>query len=245
MTNSSINTTNPISISSGGTGVSSFAHTNGTVIYNGTTLTSISPGTVGQVLLSNGSSAPSFQTVAGSGEWILLQTLTANNSASLVFTSISSTYSTYALVLDNLLTTASTSAYLQLLMSTNGGSTYISSYTGGLVSWIGGITGAKSASDSGSILLNDTAASTPASPSNAGTCGTLYIYNPATNTSGIYPSVVGSTVYAQQGIGVAAVFTQVYAATTSDSENVNAIQLIYSGSNPIVSGYASLYALVQ
>lgn len=71
VTNSAINTTNPISVNSGGSGVAS------TVAYTplcgGTTTTAplqsvASVGTSGQVLTSNGAAAlPSFQDVGGAG----------------------------------------------------------------------------------------------------------------------------------------------------------------------------------
>jgi hypothetical protein len=245
MTNSAINTTNPIGINSGGTNTASFANTNGTVYYDGTKLATISPGTTGQVLLSNGAgSPPSFQTVAGAGEWILIQTLTATNSSSLDFNAGITGYKTYALLLSNLNTTNNVAVYFQLLMSTDGGSTYLSSYTGGTVAWRDTITASFSSVNSTTILLGPSNATTPVSTT-SGYSGTIYIYNPSENSAGIYPTVVGATVFPQKAGAFVTGFTQVYAATVADTLNVNALRLIYTGGNPIISGTASLYALVQ
>lgn len=66
-TNNVINAPIPFSIANGGTAASSMSNTNGTIYYDGSKLATVSPGTSGYVLTSNGSgSAPSFQ-AAGSG----------------------------------------------------------------------------------------------------------------------------------------------------------------------------------
>ena len=62
----------PLPIPSGGTNTASFANTNGTVYYDGTSLSSVATGISGQVLTSNGASAPSFQPAAASGITTLL-----------------------------------------------------------------------------------------------------------------------------------------------------------------------------
>lgn len=246
MTNSAINTANPIAISSGGTGISSFAHTNGTVIYNGTDLVSINPGTLGQVLLSNGTSAPSFQTVSGAGEWILLQTVTANNTASSLELTGFSTYNTYAIVLGNLLPTAAlSSTQLTMALSTNGGSSYLGSYTGGVIGWPTNGNSPHSALASTNIPIDYAALSTPASGVSVGYGATWYLYNMTANAAGIYPSVVGQGIRTfSSGGSTINLFHQLFAATTSASIIINALQLNLSSGN-FISGTASLYALVQ
>src|SRR5258708_2507043 len=54
----------PISILEGGTNTQSFVHAFGVAYYDGGALNNISPGTSGYVLTSNGTSAPSFQSVS-------------------------------------------------------------------------------------------------------------------------------------------------------------------------------------
>jgi len=55
----------PLPIINGGTNTETLVNTNGTIIFDGTSIATINPGTVGQVLTSGGGVAPSFQTFAG------------------------------------------------------------------------------------------------------------------------------------------------------------------------------------
>lgn len=56
----------PVSIANGGTNATSFATTDGTVIYDGTRLVTTATGTTGQVLTSNGAGvAPTYKTFGG------------------------------------------------------------------------------------------------------------------------------------------------------------------------------------
>jgi hypothetical protein len=58
----------PLPIAEGGTNNQTMANTNGTVIYDGTSLSTINPGTSGYVLTSMGAGiAPAFNPAAGSG----------------------------------------------------------------------------------------------------------------------------------------------------------------------------------
>lgn len=233
MTNSSINTTNPIAVSSGGTGVSSFSHTNGTIIYNGTTLTSISPGTAGQVLLSNGTSAPSFQTVSGTGEWVLLETITANGSLSnFTFTSgISATYGTYAAIISGF--DMGSNAAIGLVLSTNGGSSYISSYESTAELWVNGsVTGNVSVTSTSQILLSYFSKTGVFS-------GTLYLYNLVSNTSTTFPMGLGTFMTSSPNTITA--FT--YGVTASASVLINALQ--FQCAVAPSAGYISLYGIAQ
>jgi len=81
-------------------------------------------GTAGQILTSGGAGvAPSF---TNAGSMALIQTQTASASSSIVFsTGITSTYLNYVLFYTNIV--PSTTLTLELQLSTNGGSTYITS----------------------------------------------------------------------------------------------------------------------
>ncbi len=60
--------TYPLTIAQGGTNTTTLANTNGTTYYNGTSLATVSPGTSGHILTSNGAgSAPSYQSIDPSG----------------------------------------------------------------------------------------------------------------------------------------------------------------------------------
>lgn|ERR1700678_81186 len=100
-------------------------------------INSISPtSNTGYVLTSNGgSSQPSFQAVAGSGDWVLLQTQNASSSASIAFNStyITSTYVSYVFAFSNLL--CSSSSVFSAVVSVNNGSSYASTgYLSGVFS---------------------------------------------------------------------------------------------------------------
>jgi len=81
-------------------------------------------GTSGQTLISSGDdSLPAWGT--SENTWSLLETLTASSSANLSFTSgIDSTYRTYCFILSEVLP-ASDGSILQMVASTNGGSSYL------------------------------------------------------------------------------------------------------------------------
>ena len=112
------------------------------LIVGGTTTTGnlqvITPGTSGTVLQYNGaSSLPTWVTApsGGTNRLVLIQSQTASSSSSLTFTSgITSTYNDYWICISSIITSA-TGANLEMQISTNGGSSYISSsYTTGEVS---------------------------------------------------------------------------------------------------------------
>lgn len=139
-TNNSTNNTpaTPITVPNGGTGKTSF--TPYAVIAAGTTgtaaLQNISGlGTAGQVLISTGaSSLPTWQNNPGgaAGAWVLLQTQTASSSANINFTAISGTYTTYIVICSGVIP-STTGVQFQMLFSTNGGSSYLSTgYNAGI-----------------------------------------------------------------------------------------------------------------
>jgi hypothetical protein len=102
-------------------------------------IASIGAGTAGQVLTSNGAgNAPSFQAASSAGSLVLLATVTASGGASVSFSStyITATYNTYLLNFSNV-QPASNNDILLMQISTNNGSTYISTgYQSGQNQWI-------------------------------------------------------------------------------------------------------------
>lgn len=118
-----------VTVPQGGTGATSF--TAYAVLCGGTTSTGVvqavaSVGTAGFALLSNGAGAlPSFQTVPSG--LVLLNTLTASTSASLVdTTSITSSYDFYLFEFEDFL--LSNNTFLNVSFSINGGSSYLATH---------------------------------------------------------------------------------------------------------------------
>ena len=81
-------------------------------------------GTNGQVLTSAGSGLPTWSTPS-SGAMTLISTVTASNTASAIFTGLTTTYSSYV-VQFNRVVPASNNAAPRLFISTDNGSTYVS-----------------------------------------------------------------------------------------------------------------------
>jgi len=93
--------TGTLPIANGGTN-STATPTAGTVPYGtGTAFAFTSAGMSGQVLKSNGASAPTWVTPSG-GSWILVSTVTASNTATVDIEDTFSTYDAYALVITDL-----------------------------------------------------------------------------------------------------------------------------------------------
>jgi hypothetical protein len=122
---------NPLPVPSGMTGNASFT-ANG-IICGGITSTaafqSAGTGTAGQLLTNNAGALPTW---TGAGSLVLLNSQNASSSASIAFSStyLTSTYNNYIVVLSNV--QYSTSSSLELVFSTNNGSTYLASnYLGG------------------------------------------------------------------------------------------------------------------
>ncbi len=112
------------SVAEGGTGLATLT-ANNVILGNGTSAVAfVAPSTSGNVLTSNGtiwqSTAP-----AGSSQLVLIATATASSSSALTFTSkISSAYSEYWLIFNDLVNSGAT-ASVNLAFSTNNGSTYV------------------------------------------------------------------------------------------------------------------------
>lgn len=191
-------------------------------------------GTTGQVLTSNGvSSPPTWQAASGGSGWVLLQSQTASNSATISFTTgISATYYNYVLVFDGVVPVTN-GALLQIQYSTNGGSSYVSTgYSSGtgLGSNVGGAGSSQGTSTSAMVIaaLNNAA-------NNAG-AGTCWLYNLTSGSS-------ASSVTRGYNVGSNLIILSggLFGNTTSV---INAIQLSFSSGN-ISAGHFHLYGISQ
>ena len=155
---------------------------------------------------------------------ILLSTQTASASSSLSFTSlITSAYSSYQLIFSNLVLSSGVNLFLQI--STNNGSSYISSgYTSGLLfNAYNANTFSNTNSATGALIINST---------NLG-AGYLYLFN---LQNGANFQAQGVVNFGTTGEGSATLTS--YNATAS----VNAIQII-PASGTITTGTFSLYGI--
>lgn len=132
-TNNATNTSNPITVAQGGTGVASA--TAYAVLCGGTTSTGAlqsiaSVGSSGNVLTSNGAGAlPTFQS-ASSGSLVLVQSQTASSSATISFTGLSPA-GTYLCVIRDV-QPATNGSSLRMLVSLDGSSYLTAGYTCGV-----------------------------------------------------------------------------------------------------------------
>ncbi len=237
-TNNSWNSQDPAQVALGGTGDSSL--TAYAVLCGGTTSTgpvqSISSvGTSGQILTSSGAAAlPTFTSASAVGSMVLLQTLTASNSASLVFTDtyITTSYAYYFIQINEIFP-VSNGVQLVLNLSTNNGSTYVS--TGFAASLL------SNPYNSATLTNTNSTANMPLSlaaglSSTIGISGYLNLYGLAVSSTGVF--VPGQLYSGTTNYIVGGAYIPIIATT------VNALQFIMSSGN-IASGTISLYGITQ
>jgi hypothetical protein len=207
--------------------------TAGGVVYgDGTNYVSTGAGTGGQVLTSNGASAPSW-TTPSSGAMTLISTQTASSSASLSWTGLSG-YDKYLLVFENF-TSSSGGGYPILQIGTGSTPTYITSgYIINItVNWNGTVVADSWTGRSYiplSCYYNGNIGSAP-------TSGFVNLFgcNSTANTyfsSQGYSNTNNTGTYESDSLN----------GFISNSSSVTAIKVYFSGAN-ITSGSASLYGI--
>lgn len=234
-TNNAWNSPIPIPISKGGTNATSMVTTNGVNYFDGTLINTVPNGTAGQVLASAaGLSAPFWASI---GESTLIQTIVASNNASINFTTgITSTYNTYMFVYTNV--NSSGGGVLRMRISTNGGSSYLTTgYNSGAYEYltatggIGAISG--TVNDSYVMVGGGTALST-----SYGVSGTLFAYGIQTSNN---PMVAGNGFKfffspSQGG------YYDWYGGYNTTTTPVNAFQFTFAVGN-VTQGTFSLYGI--
>jgi hypothetical protein len=223
-------------VAGGGTGI--VTTTAYGLIAGGTTATgnfqNTGTGTSGQLLVSAGSSAlPAWSGGASAGaSWVLIQSQTASNSASISFTTgITNTYTNYVFVISDV-TPGSDNLFLQMQVSTNGGSTYLST---------GYASGNNRALSTQNIWTNTNTTtymyiSGAIGSSGPGVNATLWLSNIA---SSITPALWGNGM---EYLGDARM--TLYSGYNSTTSGVNAFQWTFSSGN-ITLGKFSLYGIRQ
>jgi hypothetical protein len=229
-----------LSVANGGTGASTFT-ANSCLLGNGTSsFQAIAPSTSGNVLTSNGSTWAS--TAAGGGDFIHLSGVAASNTATISFTGISSTYTTYIFYVSNL-KPATDDQQLWMRTSTNGGSSYDSGGSdyqwGGGVLANGGYDVEGSTGDSKMVTLGISSIKIGSATAGMVT-GTIQLGNPS--NSSIYTGVFfdGGLVSGAGGSAYRSSTTG-YAQRMSAAD-VDAVRFQF-GSGNITSGRIDMYGL--
>jgi len=197
-------------------------------------ISNIPPSSIsGEVLTSNGASSnPSFKPFA-SGSWVLLQTQNASASANITFTStyITSTYSTYVLLYTGV-TTTHILGQTTLILSTNNGSSYLSTgYISSCNYLINTTAGLNNNNSTSSILV---------SSSQLFTNHNGYIIMNNLNTTS-NPQFNGESI---NQINNATQYFNIISGCNTTTTPVNNIQISNSGS-VFALGTFTLYGLVQ
>ncbi len=176
----------------------------------------------------------------GGGNWTLVSTGTASSSATISFTGLSTSYNNYVVIFSNVIP-ATNSVQIEMQVSTNNGSSYLSSgYTYFFSTNYANNSSyvvANSSSASSIIMTNSGYPLDNAVPYSAN--GQVWIYNPA--ISGNYPNVSFQTSYGVSGASGWTGGSQ-GTATNTTTTAVNAIQFLMSSGN-ITSGTFKLYGI--
>lgn len=221
-----------VPVANGGTGANTLA-ANNVLLGNGTSAPlTVAPSTSGNILTSNGttwvSQAP---TPPGTATYELITTVNASGASTVDFTSLSSTYSQYIVVVTNMSVSRATGAYVDIRVSQNNGSTYDASgyaYSGQTTTSGGVITGAGSAS-AASINLPLIYSDSPAysfltfTVTNAGVSGYLTV----------------------QGFGASSTDSCQFLGIRNTVATVNAIRIFSTSTSPsaTLSGTFKLYGI--
>ncbi len=206
------------------------ATTDGVAYYDGKRIVTTLAGTTGQVLTSNGAGvAPTYQDNAS--KFILISSQSASSSATISFTGLT-TYNNYLLVWRSIWAATST-AILELLVSTNNGSTYqTTGYAGGIN---------YNSVSSTAITNNNSTAYFPLSGSNnsgVNNSGNLFINDINTGDT---VCINGQVSYLDSTSGLRSMGV---ISGRSGQTAVNAIRLQMSSGN-IASGTFTLYGIKE
>lgn len=212
--------------------------TAGGVVYgDGSNYASTAAGTSGQVLQSNGSSAPTWGAVASGLTFI--SSVTASNSATVSFINIGNTYDLYVVEISCAVPAVDADT-LCMRFSTDNGSSYLSGGTDYAYSWVTTRSEISTVSGNGQTGISFIAVGNSAS-NNAtfgGASSTVKIYRPsaAANTQVSASTYEGrsATVFGQTLVG----------AAVKNSSAKNAIRFYYFSGN-ITSGTFRLYGVAN
>lgn len=216
--------------------------TAGGVVYgDGTNYASTAAGTSGQVLQSNGASAPSWVAAPAASAMTLLSTATASASSSIDFTGLSSTYRTYIVYISNCVPTVDDD--LMIRTSTNNGSSFdsgASNYVTQMNSVLSGTQNINfiSGATNGTRIWITPANNISSTANLGGYSGAITILNPS-NASNTVITAFGSFT----NVSGTHSCTSCAGARLNSSGAVNAIRFFMNNGNTIASGIFKLYGI--
>lgn len=237
ITNVSLTTgiTGTLPVANGGTGATSLT-ANNVLLGNGTSaLQVVAPGTNGNVLTSNGTTWTSAAPAGGA--WTFISSQTASSSATISFTGIGSTYDVYAIQLVRVVPDA-TFLFLQLLTSTDNGSTYASSGYSVVTQKLDGTAPGYSGTAQSYINLTPSSSLTAGNVSDTasvGVSGWVYLWKPsqAAESTITYDLIVKQQTTYYRVCG---------AAAQTASADVDAVRFLFSSGN-ISTGTFRIYGI--
>jgi hypothetical protein len=259
-TNQVVTLAQPLPVGSGGTGATSLSGitvgtatsattatnlaggSNGTIPYQSAAGTTqmLAVGTSGQVLKSNGASAPSWITPS-SGALVFISSATASSSATIDFTGISSTYDVYVVEFVSIVGASSTG--FKALTSSNNGSSYdTSNYAFSSIGCGSSIFTAQVDSSGGGAtyisIWNNNSNSISSTTSDSGLSGFAYIMNPASSAN---TQILWNATWCS---GANAVSFGTGTGVKTSTSPVNAIRFLMNSGN-IASGTIRLYGIAN
>jgi len=227
-----------LAIARGGTNSTATPTSGGAAYGTGTAFAFTSAGTSGQVLTSNGTSAPTWQD-AGGGAWNFIGSITANDSTSVSFTSgIDSTYDTYVVVGTGITASYNEGNFLGSRYSTDSGSSYISTDYNSANYFLYNFTYEGDTFPATSNLISFGIGATTIY-TNSNTCFTNWYFNLNSSTKA---KICNSDSISVAGIGGTYILREEYYTGLTTSSVVNAIEFFMNTGN-ISSGTFNLYGI--
>ena len=190
-------------------------------------------GTNGQVLTSGGSGAAPTWTAPSTGAMTLISTTTASSSANVLFTGLSTTYTTYLIIVSNAVP-ANNGTEFRVQLSTDSGGSYVTTpwYMTQWYSGVGGATGSGGTSNAYVRLLSGISNVA----SDGGISATIYLHNPGRTNAGMQVQAQTS------GYNNSSTGFSIASGTYQSTAAINAANLLFSSGN-ITSGVFKLYGI--
>lgn len=192
----------------------------------------LADGTTGQVLTATTGSPPAWGAAPASGAWVKISSQTASNSASITFSSLTSTYQAYCFVLVNVIPVTN-NVELELTYNSISSNTYT---TLGPCLVAGGGGNIEQTNIAYIPLSGKTATDGIANTANGGLSGTVWMFGPDTANNQF---ITAQTAYLANSVGLAYVSISAYNSGTTAITSI----VFKMGSGNISSGTFELYGI--